>query len=100
MNLVRELVVETLRVSDILKEEKAKVLTEDKMRNKLIEKAKTKPDGVYSLGPVLYRVNNNTLTHYAEDGQILEVYGHFNVIVGKYEFRDDAKRMLKSIVGR
>jgi len=54
----------------------------------MVEKAKTRKDGVYSFRGVAYRVRNNTITHYATNtGDILaRAYG-FNVKCGRCDFR-------------
>lgn len=68
-------------------------------QNLIIEKAKSKKDGVYSFRGVDYRVRNKIVTHFAASGQILERCFGFNVIVGSYEigFGFGAKKILKEI---
>lgn len=68
----------------LVKEEVERVLKEDKIRDKLAEKAKTKADGIYSADGVIYRVKDNTLTHYTKCGEILAVYGYVDTPVGSY----------------
>lgn len=80
----------------IIKEEIMKVLKED-IRDKLIKKAKSKEDGIYSYDGVLYRVKDGNLTHYAKNGEIIQASGYFDAVVGKYEFTDQARKKLKSI---
>jgi hypothetical protein len=84
----------TLR--DLIKEELSKVLIENNIRNKLIEKAKTKKDGIYSQEGIIYRVKNGVLTHYCKQGKVLEVNGYFDVPVGNYNTSIDARKLLKS----
>jgi len=81
----------------IVKEEVERVLREGKIRDKLIEKAKTKADGIYSADGVIYRVKDNTLTHYADRGTILAVYGYFDTPVGSYKTGTEARKMLKNV---
>lgn len=75
----------------LVKEEVEKVLKEDKIRDKLAEKVKTKADGV------IYRVKDNTLTHYTKRGEILAVYGYVDTPVGSYQTSAEAKKMLKNV---
>jgi hypothetical protein len=82
----------------IIKEEISKILLEDTMRDKLIEKAKQKEkDGIFSYDGIIYRVKNSVLTHYCKQGKVLEVNGYFDVPVGSYASADEAKRMLKGL---
>lgn len=57
-------------------------------------KAKLKPDGVYTLRGIIYRVKGGFPTHYAMLGVISENCGNFLVDVGKYEYESDAKKIL------
>lgn len=62
------------------------------------EKAKSKKDGAYTFRGVAYRVRNNRVTHIAYWDEVLECFGNFNVIVGKYSgYTDAAIKALKSI---
>jgi len=61
----------------------------------IIEKAKSKKDGVYTFRGVYYRVNNHYVTHYAWKYEILEKYGYFNVVCGTYDV--DPAKILKQI---
>lgn len=81
----------------LVKEEVERVLKEDKIRDKLAEKAKTKADGIYSADGVIYRVKDNTLTHYTKRGEILAVYGYVDTPVGSYQTSVEAKKMLKNV---
>lgn len=65
--------------------------------NYLIEKAKSKKDGAYSSRGIVYRVANNKVTHYGCNGKIYERCGHFVVQVGKYEWSDECKKILKNM---
>jgi hypothetical protein len=61
-------------------------------------KAKTKGDGIYSFRGVVYRVQDHHATHFADQGQILQQYGAFNVVVGSYDgYGDAARKLLKNI---
>jgi len=66
-------------------------------QNKIIDLAKTKNDGVYSFRGVEYKVRDHKVTHYAAGGQVLEAYGHFNVVVGNYDgYPSSARKLLKN----
>ena len=70
-------------------------------QNMIIEKAKTKKDGCYRFRGVAYRVRNGGVTHVGSGGEILQCYGAFNVVVGKYEYYmnsdEAAQKILKAI---
>jgi hypothetical protein len=70
-------------------------------QNLIIDKAKVKPDGIYSVRGILFRVCNGKVTHFASEGKILMAVGHFNTSVGQYEVgmgsQDRAKKILKAI---
>lgn len=51
----------------------------------IIEKAKSKKDGVYTFRGVGYRIRNNKITHLSANGSILERCYEFNVVIGKYK---------------
>lgn len=62
------------------------------------EKAKSKKDGVYKFRGVLYKVKNNYVTHYFYNGEFLQRYGAFNVLIKKLScYKDQAVKILKSI---
>ncbi len=66
--------------------------------NTLIDRAKSKADGVYTFRGIEYRVKSNGITHFGCGGEILMAAGNFNVIVGKYDgYADSAKKILKAI---
>lgn len=81
----------------LVKEEVENILKEDKIRDKLAEKAKTKADGIYSVDGVIYRVKNKTLTHYTKRGEILVVYGYVDTPVGSFQTSSEARKLLKNI---
>jgi len=54
----------------------------------IVEKAKTKADGVYRFRGVAYRVVNNRVTHIAGNGLVLERCGWFDVQIGEYKGND------------
>lgn len=67
-------------------------------QNAIINKAKTKNNGVYTLRGIEYRVIDGRVTHYACLGKILEAAGHFNVECGNYDgYADSARKILKGI---
>jgi hypothetical protein len=70
---------------------------EEILRHQLIEKAKGKKDGVFTYGGSSYRVKDGKLTHYSFKNQILQVFGAFDVAVGRYEWSHEAKALLKSV---
>lgn len=66
------------------------------------ERAKSRKDGVYEFRGIVFRVSNGHATHFALKGEVLEQYGHFNALIGsydasKYDHRDVARKLLKSI---
>ena len=66
----------------------------------IIEKAKTKKDGVYKFRGVAYRVINNQAVYYAADEQILQMCYGFNAVIGRYEHslnQSSAVKALKNI---
>ena len=63
----------------------------------IVEKAKTKNNGVYTFRGVTYLVKNNRVTHYASGGKILERYGYFDTQIGTYDRDSDAVKFLKSL---
>jgi len=66
--------------------------------NLIIEKAKSKQDGVYAFRGIAYRVKDNKVTHSASNNEIVERCYGFNVVVGKYEYYSEhAKKALKMI---
>jgi hypothetical protein len=73
-------------------------------QNLIIEKAKTRKDGVYSFRGVSFLVKNHKVMYLAENGVIVQPYGHFNVRVGTYETRypdsQTSKEALKKILNQ
>lgn len=66
--------------------------------NAINEKAKLKKDGVYSHSGISYRVKNNTVTHIAYNGKILECHGIFNIQIGSYDgYHLTASKIMKTI---
>lgn len=65
--------------------------------NLILEKAKTKKDGIFTFRGVAYRVRGGNVTHFACDGRILERAYGFNVVVGGYEYGMDKKGVLRGI---
>lgn len=65
--------------------------------NKIIEKAKTKNDGVYSMNGISYRVRDNNVTHCVDYNNVLGVYGHFVTQVGSFDRPHEAKKALKQL---
>jgi hypothetical protein len=68
-------------------------------QNLIVEKARTKKDGVYRFRGIVYRVKNNKVTHVSDADVILECYGHFNVQVARVpsdeRVQDYMKRCIK-----
>lgn len=60
-------------------------------------KAKEKKNGVYTFRGITYRVVDGRVTHYAYEREILENFGYFNCIVGKYEHTDEMKKVLRKL---
>ena len=64
----------------------------------LLDKAKSKKDGVYTFRGVGYRVRNGHITHFSTDGKILERAYGFNCIVGSYQgYNSAGMEKLKNI---
>ena len=65
----------------------------------ILDKAKSKRDGVFTFRGVAYRVRQGKVTHFAVDRKILERAYGFNCIVGNYEwkFSFSARDALKAI---
>jgi hypothetical protein len=66
-------------------------------RSVIVEKAKSKNDGVFEFRGVMYRVRNFKVTHFADNGEVLEPFVYFDVSLGKYDTREDGRKLLKSI---
>lgn len=65
------------------------------VHNVLIDKAKTRKDGVYSYQGFLYVVKNNSFVAYADYfGTISSIHGVFHFEIGKVE-RYDRKKTLQ-----
>lgn len=65
--------------------------------NLIVDKAKSKADGVFTFRGVEYLVKDGRFTHYATGGKIYERCGFFVVQIGSYEYRSDARKLLKGI---
>jgi hypothetical protein len=64
----------------------------------ILEKAKSKKDGVYTFRGVGYRVCENHVTHFSDNGIILERAYGFNCIVGSFEgYNSNGLKTLKEI---
>lgn len=66
-------------------------------QNTINDKAKEKKDGCYSFRGVAYRVRNGKVTHLACNGEIVQPFGAFNVVVGTYKDLYNALKVLKTI---
>ena len=69
-------------------------------QTKMIERAKSKKDGIYTWAGIHYRVRDSRITHYADFGTILESAFGFNCVVGSYEWgmgNVEGKKLLKGI---
>ena len=66
--------------------------------NLIVDKAKTKKDGVYSFRGMGYRVEDGALTHFSYGGKILLRGGNLNFVIGRYSgYSDNAKKTLKGL---
>ncbi|AUR86353.1 hypothetical protein NVP1084O_146 [Vibrio phage 1.084.O._10N.261.49.F5] len=66
--------------------------------NKVIEKAKTKNDGVFTYRGLIYKVKGNRVRHLAAYGSLYELSYGFLCAIGKYDhFKDDPKKLLKNL---
>lgn len=54
-------------------------------QNLIVEKAKTKADGIYTFRGIVYRVKDNRATHFACNGEVIEPFGYFNTVIGLYD---------------
>jgi hypothetical protein len=61
--------------------------------NMIVDKAKTKKNGIYSFRGLKYLVKDGEFTYFAYGGEVIMRGGHFNFIVARY-YRD-AKEALK-----
>ena len=69
------------------------------LANKIIEKAKTKNDGVYSIGGFTYAVKNNRFVLFSDHfGNIYQIAGNFNTSIGKVD-RSDIRKELNRLLG-
>jgi len=70
-------------------------------RNLIVEKAKTKKDGVYSLRGLHYRVRGNVVTHFtnSEREVLLNCGPTYTVVVDTFKEQWDAKSALLNIIG-
>lgn len=64
--------------------------------NKMIAKARTKKDGVFSLGGYSYRVKNKKVSHFVEYGQIFALQGNFVISLGEFKSSREATSALKA----
>jgi len=68
--------------------------------NQLVEKAKTRKDGVYTLGNYMYVVKNNGFRAYSDySGNISSVHGVWHMQIGKVERYDRRKKLLEYLKG-
>lgn len=66
------------------------------VNNILIDKAKTKKDGVYSYKGYLYAVKKNRFIAYADCfGNISSIHGVFHYMLGKAERHDRRKKLIE-----
>ena len=63
----------------------------------IMDKAKTKNDGVYKFRGVAYRVINNHAVYFAADEQVLQMCYGFNVVIGRYEYSLDSINAVKAL---
>ena len=64
----------------------------------IIEKAKTKEDGVYCFRGVTFKVKNFKVIAYAANGKVIQPAGHFDVLIGEYDgYHSEAKKLLKTL---
>lgn len=60
------------------------------------EKAKTKNDGIYTARGIYYLVKNKKVVAFACKGEVIQQYGIFNTVIGKYN--DSAKEILRTLL--
>jgi hypothetical protein len=70
-------------------------------QNLIVSKAKLKKDGIYGFRGIIYRVKNNSVTHFCAEGKIVQPSGYFNCDVGNYEDgvcgESNARKLMKSL---
>jgi len=64
-------------------------------QNKLVEKSKTKKDGVYTFGGYYYAVKEGGLVAFSDYDTCYACYGSFNTPIGKLSFPSKGKQALK-----
>jgi hypothetical protein len=63
----------------------------------IIDKAKSKKDGVYKFRGVAYRVVNNHARFFASNCEVIEMCYGFNAIIGSYEHSLDSINAVKAL---
>ena len=66
-------------------------------QNMIIDKAKSKKDGVYRFRGVAYRVINNHAVYFAADGKIIQACYGFNAVIGSYEYNLNQINAIKAL---
>ena len=61
--------------------------------NKLVDKAKSKNDGVYSYQGIKYAVKKGNIGFYWENGVVYQTYGIFSVKIGKCQSYESFKKI-------
>lgn len=63
----------------------------------IMDKAKTKNDGVYKFRGVAYRVINNHAVYFAADEKVLQMCCGFNAVIGRYEHSLNSINAVKAL---
>lgn len=64
--------------------------------NKAVEWARTKPDGIFSKGGIMFAIKNGNFGFYIEGLEVFQVYGSFSTKVGEIKYRSEARKTLSN----
>lgn len=64
----------------------------------IYQRAATKVNGIYSFRGVFYAVKDKKVLYLASNGEIIQPYGNFNVLLGTYGDKHEALQHLKSLL--
>lgn len=68
-------------------------------QNLILEKAKTKKNGIYKFRGVVYKVEQSRVTHFCTSTEVIRFEYGFNIVIKKlvynYDWETAAKKILK-----
>lgn len=67
-------------------------------QNLIIEKSKTKKDGVYQIRGVMYKVVNGSPKYYSDGKGIYQGYGSFNVVLQSFKWEYQWEKRVRKIM--